>query len=388
MTKSVPALINPAMLVWARESARLTLEQAAAKISTAPEKLKACEAGEAHLTFAQFMKLAREYKRPLSLFYLKEPPSGWSPIQDFRKLPGTEAGFSPKLTYAVRQAHERRELALDLRAEIDEPVTPFTLTATLDQDPETVGAAVRAYLGITDALQGEWRTKGFENWRAAIEAKDVLVFMVPRLPLADMRGAALAENELPVILINGKDRTGGRIFTLLHEFCHLAIRQSGVSGTGGDQDGAPNPRVERFCNAAAAAALMPKASVLAELLVIQKGDVKIWTDEELAALAAPYGVSREAMLRRLLTLGKTTKAFYDERRPHFLAEYAELEAQKSKGGPEYPIQVLSQLGRSFSRLIFQGYHERRLTLRDVANYLNMQVRLVPEMERATFGIKG
>jgi Zn-dependent peptidase ImmA (M78 family) len=133
---------------------------------------------------------------------------------------------------------------------------------------------------------------------------------------------------------------------------------------------------------------MPKASVLAELLVIQKGDVKIWTDEELAALAAPYGVSREAMLRRLLTLGKTTKAFYDERRPHFLAEYAELEAQKSKGGPEYPIQVLSQLGRSFSRLIFQGYHERRLTLRDVANYLNMQVRLVPEMERATFGIKG
>ena len=51
----------------------------------------------------------------------------------------------------------------------------------------------------------------------AMEAKDVLVFMVPRLPLAEMRGTAIAEREMPVILVNGQDRTGGRIFTLLHE---------------------------------------------------------------------------------------------------------------------------------------------------------------------------
>ena len=59
---------------------------------------------------------------------------------------------------------------------------------------------------------------------------------------------------MPVILINGKDRGNGRVFTLLHEFCHLALRQSGVSNMGGDRNDAPHPDVEKFCNAVAAAA--------------------------------------------------------------------------------------------------------------------------------------
>ena len=191
-----------------------------------------------------------------------------------------------------------------------------------------------------------------------------------------------------MILINGQDRTGGRVFTLLHEFCHLAIRQSGVSGLGGDEEGAPNASVERFCNAVAAAALMPKDWLLTEPLVRQKGSTKTWDDEELEALALRFGVSREALLRRLLTLGKTSQAFYESKRAEFLQEYADLADKKSTGGPEYPLQVLGQLGRSFTRLVFQGYHERWLTLRDVANYFNMQVKLIPDMERAAFGLKG
>lgn len=376
------------MLAWARESARLTIDEAAHKIDIAADKLAACEAGDAHLTFPQLMKVAVTYKRPVSLFYLRTPPAGWAPIQDFRRLVDAETGFSPQLTYVIRQARERREFALDLRAELSEPVIPFTLTATTGRDAETVGQEIRAYLGVTDAEQQQWKRRAFDAWRVAMEAKDVLVFMVPRLPLAEMRGTAIAERDLPVILVNGQDRTGGRVFTLLHEFCHLAIRQSGVSGAGGDQDGAPNPNVERFCNAVAAAALMPKDWLLGETLVHQKGSAKTWDDEELEALALRFGVSREAVLRRLLTLGKTNQAFYDSKRAAFLREYAALDDKKSAGGPEYHIQVLSQLGRAFTRLVFQGYHERRLTLRDVANHFNMQVKIVPEMERAVFGLKG
>ena len=100
-----------------------------------------------------------------------------------------------------------------------------------------------------------------------------------------------------------------------------------------------------------------------------------------------FGVSREAVLRRLLTLGKTTQTFYESRRAQFLKEYAELNETKSEGGPLYHIQVLSQLGRAFTRLIFQGYHERALTLRDVSNHFNMQVKLIPAMEKAAYGLK-
>jgi len=386
--KSIPALINPAMLRWAREGARLTIDEAAHTIGISAEKLAACEAGNAQLTFPQLMKVSRGYKRPVSLFYLKTPPAGWAPIQDFRQLFGIERGFSPNLTYAIRQARERRELALELRQELNEPIVPFTLIAAIGDDVETLGQHIRAYLGITDAEQPMWKHRAFEAWRAAMEAKDVLVFMVPRLPLTEMRGAAIAEDQLPVIMVNSRDRTGGRIFTLLHEFCHLAIRQSGVSGQGGDQEDTTNPSVERYCNAAAAAALMPKDWLLSETIVREKGSTKTWDNDELQALALHFGVSREALLRRLLTLGKTTQAFYESKRVEFHQEYAELIDKKSAGGPDYHIQVLSQLGRAFTRLVFEGYHERRLTLRDVANYFNMQVKFVPEMERAAFGLKG
>ncbi|WP_152536288.1 ImmA/IrrE family metallo-endopeptidase [Mesorhizobium loti] len=54
--------------------------------------------------------------------------------------------------------------------------------------------------------------------------------MVPRLALTEMLGVAIAETKLPVILINSRDRTNGRTFTLLHEFCHLVVRASLISG--------------------------------------------------------------------------------------------------------------------------------------------------------------
>ena len=52
---------------------------------------------------------------------------------------------------------------------------------------------------------------------------------MPRLKIREMRGTALSEQKMPIILVNGKDRGNGRVFTLLHEFCHLALRQSGVT---------------------------------------------------------------------------------------------------------------------------------------------------------------
>lgn len=390
MAKSVKALINPTMLTWAREQAGYSLADAAHKLGIDEARLQALEADQETPTFAKLLDMADLYKRPVSLFYLKKPPKGWQPIQDFRRLPGTEGGFSPQLTYTIRQARERREVALAIKSELNEPVREFTLRATLSTNVETLGAHIREFLEVSEANQQRFAKKAFEGWRAAIEAKDILVFVVPRLKIKEMRGTALAETTLPVILVNGKDRGNGRVFTLLHEFCHLALRQSGVSNMGGDRNDAPHPDVEKFCNAVAAATLMPRDWLLRETLVTQKGSQKSWRDDELEALALRFGVSQEAVLRRLLTLGRTTQAFYDSKRVDFQKIYAQLDEQKepSEGGPKYHYVVLSQLGRTFTQLIFQGYHDRYFTLRDVAGLLNMKVTTVPVMEKAAFGMAG
>ncbi|UGY17939.1 helix-turn-helix domain-containing protein [Bradyrhizobium septentrionale] len=53
MAKSVKALINPAMLTWARAQAGYSLADAARKLSIDEARLQALESGEETPTFAK-----------------------------------------------------------------------------------------------------------------------------------------------------------------------------------------------------------------------------------------------------------------------------------------------------------------------------------------------
>ena len=64
------AYITPKVLQWARESARMSLEIAAAKVSIAPEKLNEWEDGSGQPTIKQAETLAKAYKRPFAVFFL------------------------------------------------------------------------------------------------------------------------------------------------------------------------------------------------------------------------------------------------------------------------------------------------------------------------------
>ena len=64
------AYITPNVLKWARESARMTEETAAAKVSVKVDKLKEWEEGTNQPTIRQAQTLAKAYKRPFALFFL------------------------------------------------------------------------------------------------------------------------------------------------------------------------------------------------------------------------------------------------------------------------------------------------------------------------------
>lgn len=74
MATLVRALVKPELLVWARESARLTVERASKKAQVTAEQLGSWERGESQPTITQLRKLGRAYKRPLAVFYLPKPP--------------------------------------------------------------------------------------------------------------------------------------------------------------------------------------------------------------------------------------------------------------------------------------------------------------------------
>lgn len=405
MPERLKAPVEPAILAWGRKAAALSLPEAAKKIDVDEARLEAWEKGDDAPTIPQLRKLAAAYKRPMAVFFLSESPKelGFSEIKDFRRIaPDVRAPYSPRLAYEIRAAGERREVALAVFEALGSAPPSFNLTAKVTEDPEKAAVRVRDALGITLPQQLKWRESGqaFKAWRDAIEGVGILVFMLSgahhKVPLAEVRGFALAERPLPVIVVNGQDSPNGRIFTLMHELGHILLGQTAIANTA-----EPDPRlpqaarsIETFCNRLAAAVLMPRDSLLAENLVqARAGRSAAWTNADISALAERYCVSREALLLRLVQLGKAEQAFFQAKRAEYEHQYA-AEAAAAEAAPDdggfapYRYQILSHLGRGFARLVLQGYHQNRLSLSTVAGYLGVQAKHIPSLEQAAFASAG
>lgn len=393
---SVEALVKRELLVWARESAGFTIADAAKKAQVKPEALERWELGAARPTIPQLRKLANVYKRPLAVFYLPEPPRGLAAMRDFRRLPGEVAGRqSPELRRAIRQVELRRQATAELYRELEGEPPAFTLTASLDENPESVGVRLRARLGIGYEEQKRWSTdyEAFNRWRDAVESAGAVVFQVREVSTDEVRGFALNEGPFPAIALNISDTVRARIFTLAHEVVHLGLRETGLCDLDDEHQRPPEElRTEIFCNHAAGAALVPRDELLAEPEVRNLKSLIGWSDTAIDVLATRYRASREALVRRLLILGRTTADFYERKRTQYTREYLEFVAARKAqaqeeggggGGFAPPDRLaLSTAGPLFTRLVIEGYDREVLTSSDVADYLDIRLKHLPKIERA------
>lgn len=396
----IKALVKPELLRWARDRAKVKLEDAAKAAHVPIERLQAWERvdSEEAPTLGQLRDLAAKYHFPLAVFYLPAPPKDFAPLRDFRRLANAEEEpISANLAYHIRSAYERRELALELFEEINSEPQRFTLKATIRDDPEKVGRAIREFLKVDDdgQKQAAQQDRAFDFWRRRLEEIDILVFVVSgphwSVELREMRGFTIAKPELPAIVVNGKDYSqGGKAFTLIHELCHVLLGESGISnGAVGDEPtlNLNARKIERFCDAVAATTLMPRELMLS-FTEIARSDLREWSDEELRRIARMVGVSRQALLLRFVTLNLASWDHYKEWQTKFEEEYRQLAEERAKNKKSVPIKrpvmLLSWNGRGFTRLVLRSYYDQRITLNDVSSYLGAKVKHIPELERSAF----
>jgi len=396
MSNRVRAKVKPALLKWARASAGLTHSDAATKANVKLEALLSWESegeGSDSPTIPQLRKLATAYKRPLAVFYLSEPPTRFMALKDFRRLPGGELPvMPPTVVLDSRVAREHRDAALELAKDAGQDISDFVLRASISDEPDAVAEKIRKSLKISLPLASENRDstghKALKYWRTAIENKDVLVLQTDRFPADTVSGYAIYESKLPIVVVSRKNASPRkRLFSLVHEFTHLLLRASGVSDSSIDGDIGKAPeeqRVEVFCNAVAASALLPKEFFLANHLVATHEGTQ-WSDGDLASIGRDYGVSREVVLRRLLTFGRTTKAFYEETRERYKKEWQEgrirERQERADGIPRNMAnEVFSDLGRRIVWLVLDQYYHDNLTLSDVSGLLGLKTKHIPAIE--------
>lgn len=86
--------VEPTILKWARETSKLSLEEASHKLQlkntkkeSGEEKLLAYENGQKEPPRALLVKMSQKYHQPLLTFYLNKQPTKGDRGEDFRTLP-------------------------------------------------------------------------------------------------------------------------------------------------------------------------------------------------------------------------------------------------------------------------------------------------------------
>ncbi|MCU0285606.1 MAG: XRE family transcriptional regulator [Acidobacteria bacterium] len=389
----IEALIKPYMLKWIREKSGFDLSKAAEKIGVNPGRLNEWEEGSKKPTIKQAIKMAEIYKRPLSLFYLNEPPKDFQiAMKDFRTLPpGLPGIYSPALLLELRSAASRRNIVVDLVDDSNSGNFPLLGNISLDRDPEQIGKNIRELLNINWHIQQKWKTQGeaLNWWRESIENLNVLVFHTNHqghtVELEEARGFSINEKQFPVIMLNSKDSNAGRIFTLIHELVHLMLNNGGVCDCLERAISGPISGVEMFCNRAAGAILVPSEILKKHEVVKKHGGGKQWKDEEIETLSSDFSVSNETLLRRLLIFGLTSERFYQSKREEYSERWAKIKIERqNKSHPPYDRLKLRQLGKPFARAVFAAYYDRKITLSDVMDYIGVKSGILKKMEVAAY----
>lgn len=385
----IPALCTPGMIVWARRGAGYRdVASAAAKLRVTEERLAAWESGDEQPSISQLRRISGLYKRPLASFYLPTPPRDFTiRNQDFRRLAGAEIrDYSPAMILAMRTVAFRREAALEL--EPDEPVVAIVGSASMSEVAHAVAAAAREAVGVSLDQQRSWTAlyDPLNGWKTAIERLGVLVFHFIGVEVDEVRAFSASEPRYPVIAINGSDSVHGRVFSLLHELGHLCLGEGGSCDLGDmSRSGRVTPDVEAWCNRFAAAVLVPSAALLAEPIVARAPAGHEWTDAELSSLSRRFRVSREVILRRLVTLDRAELEFYRRHRSAWL-ELPRREKDDREARIAKALLVIRDVGKPFARIVLDAYHADTISACDVSDYLGARLKHLDAIEhRLTTG---
>ncbi|WP_250482196.1 XRE family transcriptional regulator [Caballeronia sp. GACF5] len=376
MTKREPvAGIQPELLRWARETVGLSIDEAATMSKVSPADVTAWETGDDAPSYVQLEKLAYHvYKRPLAVFFLPTPPNETSPQGEFRTLPETEMQSLTRDTYLqIRRAHAYQlslEEVFDGRNPAGEQIWK-KLTLSQSEPVAEQAQRVRDALGITLEQQTEWKSddQALKQWRKAVEDGGVFVFKAS-FKQADISGFCLIDKSFPLIYLNNSTTKTRQIFSLFHELAHVLLSVNGLSKF--DQryiEDLPQAekKIERFCNAIAAEVLIPAADFMQCAARLPR-NAELSSERDFSELASRYGVSREAVLRRLLDQGRVSQSFYRHK-----ADLWASQKKESTGGSYYLNQG-AYLSDRFAREVVGRHYRHQLSLEQAADFLGIKPR--------------
>ena len=202
------AIINPAMMIWARRYAGFIEEYEELLPGYIKKHYKLWENGEKYPTWNQLRQVSNKYNVPTAFFFMETEPDfdDLPTLINFRKIdPDNYKNESPELIKEIRKSEHRREIYLDLLFDLDKPIPKFEVIEE-SKSRRNVVKYIREKLGISLDEQKSWIRKNnsldkehynfLNKWKEIITEKmGILIFETDGVILEEMRGLCIFHEE-------------------------------------------------------------------------------------------------------------------------------------------------------------------------------------------------
>lgn len=366
------AQITPSVIRWAREKAKLTIDQVAEKLGRTPTDIQKWENGEALPTLAQARSAAKLYGRAFAVFYLPSPPDDFEPLRDFRM--NQNSNISSKSLLFIRQAQWKAEWLAEFLISEGSQKLDFIGRYDINSPIEDVAFNIMETLDISLSEHRATRSpsKALSLWINKSEYCGINIIRDSSICSDEFRGFVVINDYAPFIFLNSNDSYSSRVFTLVHELVHVWINQQGIidpivwNGTS-----AANA-IETFCNRVAQSILINETELI-ELWDSKKDTisiVKICQD-----ISSSMVISPEMVARCLLDNRRISRNDYQLVRETGIDLWKKhKEKQRESDGMVSPsLMAALKNGYLFSQIVLNAYQTGLISGRDASSLLNFKV---------------
>lgn len=377
MPKARELAINHEVLKWARTTAGFSVPQVAQELEVKMDFVLDIESGQRKVSKTLLRRLARLYDRPITVFFIPEPPIERPIPTDFRTIPMQGHPIGPKTAYALREARRLQEVLSDLAEDPSKGSAFGSISVSDKEEPSDVGAQIRDIIDVDIDEQRSWLNTpiAFREWRGKLQRSGIYV-VVEDFPREEARGFSLWHPDLmPMIVVSRNEAPAAQIFTLFHELSHILLHSDAMCLK--NENETLLGRVEAWCNRVAAATLVPEDELNSILIKRGQTAVQQWSLDDLYSIASVFKVSRHVIAIRLEGLGRAPEGYYNSIK-HLLDtdDYLVKTVRDTGKDKEYkrniPKERLAEVGFAATTAILEACRNSVLSTIEAADLLRVR----------------
>lgn len=312
--------------------------------------------------FDDLVKLAKVFSRPWSYLLIDAAEVYPSAGSDNRTYDNQKVSLSPELLAELQLA----DIVLDAAGELFPGEGYRTPSVPSGGVPAArLATDIRSFLGVSvdEQIGAKDEYAALRMWISALNNQGVYVSQ-RSLKDPTVRAFSKVKDDQAVLVVSTKDDPHPRIFSALHEYCHVTLHSTGICDLRDHRD------VERYCNEVAAGVLLPR-ELLDRLLV--PGQF-LGSDEEadaaLKSLSGRMHVSQQALLIALRDRHAISQDLHDAMEARRAAR-RKGGGKKSDGGPTYYTVAINKVGRMFAHRVVDAMREGAIDREDASVLLGV-----------------